>query len=66
MHSEDDLADDLLRGIHKIARFLGTTDRQAYYMAGRGLIPAFKRGKIWEARRSTLVRHIEKLETTHA
>jgi hypothetical protein len=59
---DNDLAADLLRGIPRIAKFLGTTERQTYYLAEKRLIPAFKRGKIWEARRSTLRRHTEQLE----
>jgi hypothetical protein len=62
---DNDLAADLLRGIPRIAKFLGTTERQAYYLAEKKLIPAFKRGKIWEARRSTLRRHTEQLEAGH-
>jgi len=58
----DDLAADLLRGIPRIARFLGMSDRQAYYLAEKKLIPAYKRGKIWEMKKSTARRQTEVLE----
>ena len=56
------LADDLLDGMPAIARFYGCTDRRGYYLAENKLIPAFKVGDKWCARKSTLKAHIEKLE----
>jgi hypothetical protein len=64
MDSES-LADDILRGIPRIARFLGETERRAYYIAETGQIPAFKQGKLWLARKSTLRRHYDHLEAKH-
>jgi hypothetical protein len=61
----EDLADDLLRGISGISRFLGEPPRRTYYLAETKKIPAFKVGKIWMARKSTLRRHIEKLEAAN-
>jgi hypothetical protein len=62
----ESLADDILRGIPKIARFLGETERRTYYIAETGQIPVFKQGKLWLARKSTLRRHYELLEAKHA
>jgi hypothetical protein len=59
---DEDLADDLLRGILKISRFLGEPERRGYYLAETGQIPAFKVGKIWMARKSGLRRFYAELE----
>lgn len=56
------LADDLLRGAPAIGRYGGWTLRQTYHLLENNLIPAFKVGKIWNARKSTLRRHIDALE----
>jgi hypothetical protein len=53
---QDDLANDLLRGVPAISRFTGETPRQTYYALTAGLLPGFKRGKIWFARKSSLRR----------
>jgi hypothetical protein len=59
----DDLADDLLNGAGEIGAFLKKTPRQTYYLLENRLIPAFKFGdKNWQARKSTLKRHVESLE----
>jgi hypothetical protein len=62
----EDLARDLLDGVPAIAAFTGWTERRVYYLAERGLIPVFKvsEGR-WSARKSTLRRHVEKLEAGH-
>lgn len=44
---------DILRGIDDIAEFIGEKTRRAYYLAEHGLIPAYKRGRTWEMRKST-------------
>ena len=59
----EDLSDDLLSGAEAIAEFYGWKLRRTYYLLEQGQIPAFKVGKIWCARRSTLTAHIEKLES---
>lgn len=53
------LADDMLRGVRAIADELGETERQVYYALEKGNLPAFKRGKIWCARKSTLRRRLD-------
>lgn len=63
---ESDLASDLLDGVAEIAEFTGLPERRVYYLAERGLLPLFKMGdRKWQARRSTLRRHIESLEAGH-
>jgi len=60
-----DLAQDLLEGADAIAAFMfgdPRKRRRVYYLAERGLIPAFKLGETLCARRSTLVAHIQAQE----
>ena len=57
-----ELKDDRLTGAKAIAEFLGEDQRRIFYMLEHRLIPAFKLGGRWNARKSTLVKHIEKLE----
>lgn len=57
-----ELKDDLLRGAKAIADFTGEDQRRIFYMLEKGQIPGFKLGGRWNARKSTLVKHIEKLE----
>jgi hypothetical protein len=59
------LANDLLDGMPAIAKFYGCTERRGYYLAENKLIPAFKMGEKWQARKSTLKRYIENLEANH-
>jgi hypothetical protein len=41
----EDLADDRLRGIEKIAAFLGEPERRVAYMIERNLIPHSREGR---------------------
>jgi hypothetical protein len=44
----DNIAEDLLEGIKAISRFIGTTDRRAFYLAEKGLLDGvFKQGNRW-------------------
>jgi hypothetical protein len=61
----DDLANDLLEGVPAIAAFSGWSTRRTYYLAENKLIPAFKLGEKWAARKSTLRKHIEGLEANN-
>ncbi len=54
--------DDLLVGAGEIGAFLKCSERRAWYMLEKKNIPAFKIGKKWHARRSTLLRFIEEQE----
>ena len=63
---EENLADDLMGGVPAIAAFLGLSERQTYHLLEKGKLPAFKIGdRKWQARKSTLLRHIEGLEAKH-
>lgn len=57
------LGDDMIQGIRGIADFLGMQERTAYHLASSGRLPgAFKLGRLWYARRSTLLENIRQLE----
>ena len=60
--SDMELKDDMLTGAKAIAEFLGEDPRRTFYMLEKGQILGFKRGGRWNARKSTLVNQIEKLE----
>ena len=59
-----DQNDDLLVGAAAIGRFLGANTRRAFYLLETRQVPAFKLlgGRLWHARRSTLVRFMEDQE----
>ena len=57
-----DLKDDLLVNVNAIAEYVNKTPRQVYYLLEHGFLPAFKLGGLWQARKSTINRHIEQLE----
>jgi len=50
----DDLAGDMLDGAEAIARFTGIPVTRVFYLCERGLIPVFKIGSRWCARKSEL------------
>lgn len=67
MTNDNELAEDLLTGVEAIAAFTGLTRREVYHLAPKGKLPVFKVGdRKWCARKSTLRRHIESLETVAA
>lgn len=55
---------DVLQGAGQIARFLGINRRSVYYYIERRELPVYRFGSQIFARRSTLLRHIEKLEAS--
>jgi hypothetical protein len=57
-----DLAHDLLRGVSAISQFTGDSPRRTYYLIERKLLPVFRHGGKWCARRSTLREFFRKLE----
>ena len=61
--NHDALSEDLLDGAERIAEYTGWSRRRVFYLLERGLIPAFKVGNRWTARKSRLRQHIEELET---
>ena len=61
--ANDDLAADLLDGIPAIANFLGLPVRRTYELAEKRKLPVFKIGdRKWQARKSSLRRHIDGLD----
>lgn len=62
MEHHDNLADDLLKGAKAIGVFIGQEERRTYYMLETGALPAFKWAGIWHARKSTIIKHVDKLE----
>lgn len=48
------LKDDLLSGMKAIAEHIGETQTATYFMARKGDIPAFQRGRKWYARISEI------------
>jgi hypothetical protein len=62
MESQGLLADDLLESIAEIAAFTGWSERRCYHLAEKRLIPLFKIGGRWTGRKSTLRRHLDRLE----
>ena len=57
-----ELRDDLLKGAASIADYIGESPRRTFYLLERGQIPGFKQGGRWNLRKSTMIKHIEKLE----
>ena len=57
-----ELKDDMLKGAKAIANFLGETERHVFYMLEKGQLAGFKRGGLWHARKTTLVKQVERLE----
>ena len=57
-----ELKNDRLTGAKAIGDFMGEDPRRIFYLLEQRLIPAFKLGGRWNARKSTLLKHIEKLE----
>jgi hypothetical protein len=60
--NSEPLCDDLLDGADEIARFTGWPRRRVFYLLERKLIPGFKVGNRWTARKSRLRRYFEELE----
>jgi hypothetical protein len=46
---------DVVWGAAEIGRVINITPRRAFYLLEEGKIPARKIGKLWSARRSTLI-----------
>ena len=58
------LADDMLVGVEAIAAYIGEDPRKTFYLLQKKQLPAFKLpgSSVWRARKSTLQKHIERLE----
>ena len=54
-YNELTLAEDLLDGMKSISKFLGQTERRAYYLAENGLLDGvFKQGNRWVGLKSVM------------
>jgi hypothetical protein len=58
-----EMAEDLMIGARPIAAWLGQPVRVTFYMLESGQLPAFKIGKRWAVRKSTLKQRIADLES---
>jgi hypothetical protein len=51
----NDLANDRLRGMKRIAEFIGEDERRCYYLATKNLLPGvFREGNSWVALKSVV------------
>ena len=57
-----DLNQDLLSGTKAISGYWGCNERRGFYLLEKGLIPGFKLGHIWHARKSTIRAHVAERE----
>ncbi|MGC2080659.1 MAG: DNA-binding protein [Xanthobacteraceae bacterium] len=59
---QENVADDLLRGVPAIAEFIGESPRQTYDLLETERVPGFKLGgKIWYASKTRLRHHYARL-----
>lgn len=62
MEIEDEtVADDKLRGVRQIARFIGEPERVTYYLLENSIIPAGKLGRSWVASKEVLRAHFRRI-----
>ncbi|MFC7067395.1 helix-turn-helix domain-containing protein [Brucella rhizosphaerae] len=66
MHHENDNEADLLMGADAIAAHLGVRRSQVYRLVYDKIIPSFKLGGTVAARKSSLKKWMESLESEHA
>jgi hypothetical protein len=57
-----DYDSDFLHGASQIGAFMGIPTRRAHYMLEQRLLPAAKLGRIWTARKSRIIAHLEAAE----
>jgi hypothetical protein len=53
--TESDTSDDLLWGVREIGKAIRRSDRRAYHLLARGLLPGRKVGASWVASRRKLL-----------
>ena len=58
----NELSTDMLKGVSAIAEWRGDNERRTYYLLEKKLIPGFKIGSVWHARKSTMLADIERRE----
>jgi hypothetical protein len=65
-HSETEattLKGDMLKGVKQISNFLDLSERQIFHLCSTGqLTSAFKLGRLWYARKSTLLEELRRRE----
>ena len=61
-----ELADDHLSGVKEIAEYRGESERRTYHLLETGQLRGYKMGGRWNSRKSTILAHIEKLESGEA
>ena len=62
MSANIEIADDLIEGAVRIGQEVGFTPRRTFNLLERKLMPGFKIGGKWYARRSTLRNSLQRLE----
>jgi len=55
------LADDLLRGVKRIAAEIGESERRTYYLLENKLLPGGKQGSCWLASRRAIREYYARL-----
>jgi hypothetical protein len=66
MPHDDCFPGDFLNGCDEIADYIGQSSRRTFTLLQGGIIPGFKEGDKWRARKSTLRKHYEALETARS
>jgi hypothetical protein len=62
-NNNEDFANDLLWGVDEIARFIRRSRRQTYYLIGKQIVPAEKRGpKIIVASRAKIRKALQRAQ----
>ena len=61
----EEIREDLLKGVRKIARFIGEDERAANHLLATGQLPAGKMGGRWIASKTALRQHFQKLTNTN-
>jgi hypothetical protein len=64
--ADEKLANDILRGVPAISDYVGEKPKQTYRLLETGRLPGFKMpdSSIWHARKSTLDRHYQYLDSS--
>jgi hypothetical protein len=58
---EAEIADDLLRGVKQISRFINEDERSTFHKLSRGTLPGGKEGAQWVASKRVLREHYAKI-----
>jgi hypothetical protein len=58
---EKELADDTLRGVKRIANYIGENERAVYHKLSKGILPGGKEGSGWISSKSRLRQHYARL-----